>query len=187
LSKLNYHLGAIDGQFGSITRAAVLAFQANQGLPTTGVVDAATKAALMTAGPRPISQERAFETIGDLREKGSEIIGMSDWLQRLGISTGVLGAIGISQGQFELISRIFDGITGVSTPALTQAAAAAPPDIEPIAGIPGQLISLAGLLIGTPTGIGAIAVVGGALFLRNARRIKLRRLIEHRKAGNLDR
>jgi lysozyme family protein len=37
-----YYLGDVDGNFGHLTTAAVLAFQADNGLPTTGVADAAT-------------------------------------------------------------------------------------------------------------------------------------------------
>lgn len=199
LSELNYHVGAIDGKFGVLTRAAVLALQANVGLPMTGVVDAATKAALITAGPRPISDERANESLSDLRQKGSQIISLSDWLRNLGISTGVLGLIGISQGEFDLISRVFYGLTELGPtdqPTLTQsatdaaAAAAATGGTDTATTQPDvttQILDIVGNVIGTPTGLGVLAVIAGLIFWRNSSQIKERRLIEHRDAANLDR
>jgi len=46
LQRLNYAPGPIDGIFGADTRAAVIAFQANNNIPTTGLVDQATWNAL---------------------------------------------------------------------------------------------------------------------------------------------
>ncbi|MBK0399123.1 peptidoglycan-binding protein [Limibaculum sp. M0105] len=46
LTDAGYDVGAIDGTFGPGTDRAVRAFQSDQGLPVTGVVDAATAAAL---------------------------------------------------------------------------------------------------------------------------------------------
>jgi peptidoglycan hydrolase-like protein with peptidoglycan-binding domain len=48
LIRQNYGLGknGPDGRFGSATKAAVIAFQKNKGLPATGVVDQATAEAL---------------------------------------------------------------------------------------------------------------------------------------------
>jgi peptidoglycan DL-endopeptidase CwlO len=43
----------VDGYFGSATQASVKAFQRYKGLPVTGVVDAATAAALGLAAPAP--------------------------------------------------------------------------------------------------------------------------------------
>ena len=47
LSALKYYLGKIDGQFGGDTQAALWAFQEINGIKVTGVVDAATKKALV--------------------------------------------------------------------------------------------------------------------------------------------
>jgi peptidoglycan hydrolase-like protein with peptidoglycan-binding domain len=47
LSALKYYPGAIDGQFGPDTQAAVWAFQEINGIHVSGVVDAATKRALV--------------------------------------------------------------------------------------------------------------------------------------------
>jgi peptidoglycan hydrolase-like protein with peptidoglycan-binding domain len=51
LSALKYYPGTIDGQFGPDTQAALWAFQEINGIKVTGVVDAATKKALVH--PRP--------------------------------------------------------------------------------------------------------------------------------------
>jgi peptidoglycan hydrolase-like protein with peptidoglycan-binding domain len=47
LSALRYYLGKVDSQFGGDTQAAVWAFQEINGIKVTGVVDAATKRALV--------------------------------------------------------------------------------------------------------------------------------------------
>jgi len=47
LASLKYYPGAIDGQFGVSTQAALWAFQEINGIRVTGVVDAATKRALV--------------------------------------------------------------------------------------------------------------------------------------------
>ena len=47
LAALKYYPGTIDGQFGSNTQAALWAFQEVNGVRVTGVVDAATKKALV--------------------------------------------------------------------------------------------------------------------------------------------
>jgi peptidoglycan hydrolase-like protein with peptidoglycan-binding domain len=52
LSDLGYWLGPVDGRFGTTTQQAVFALQKAAGLPRTGVVDAATAAAL-AAGTKP--------------------------------------------------------------------------------------------------------------------------------------
>lgn len=51
LMKLGYDLGkwGADGDFGSATESAVKEFQANHGLPVTGVADDATMSALLDA------------------------------------------------------------------------------------------------------------------------------------------
>jgi len=47
LASLRYYPGSIDGQFGGNTQAALWAFQEINGIKVTGVVDAATKRALV--------------------------------------------------------------------------------------------------------------------------------------------
>lgn len=53
LATLGYFAGRVDGLFGPRTREAVLAFQADHGLDTDGIVGPRTWAALADATPRP--------------------------------------------------------------------------------------------------------------------------------------
>lgn len=60
LRDLGYHeVGTIDGMVGPRTRAAILAFRADNGLPLTPDVDVALTEALDEAEPRAISELRA--------------------------------------------------------------------------------------------------------------------------------
>lgn len=54
LCALRYAVGKVDGVFGSRTRAAVLAFQAENGLATDGVIGAQTRAALNSEAAKPM-------------------------------------------------------------------------------------------------------------------------------------
>ena len=76
LTDLRYFLGKIDGVYGPITRAAVLAFQAENGLKTDGRIGPLTRAALNreNAKPMPIPAERANVTADDLAKDGSGTI-----------------------------------------------------------------------------------------------------------------
>ena len=74
LTGLGYALGRVDGAFGPLTRDAVLEFQADNDLPTTGKVDARFWQALIDAPERP-SRDVDIE---DLRKSGSRTIGDAD-------------------------------------------------------------------------------------------------------------
>lgn len=81
----------VDGDFGNRTRDAVLAFQADNDLPTSGVVDDDTWEVLDQAERRPTAPERAAATVADLREEGSRIIGNADLLKTGAAVTAVVG------------------------------------------------------------------------------------------------
>lgn len=95
LKNAGYAVGGIDGDFGTLTRAAVLAFQADNNIPTTGVVDGATWAALDQAKPRPLSSDRVATTADDLREKGSETVKAADNTKIAALISSILGGLGI--------------------------------------------------------------------------------------------
>lgn len=96
LDKLGYpEVGAFDGRWGSKTRAAVLAFRADNGLPLTPAVDADLLAALLIAKPRPIAPERKNATVADLRQEGAEDVKAADTQQ---IAGGVAAAGGVVVG-----------------------------------------------------------------------------------------
>ena len=60
LKALGYHeVGQVDGQIGPRTRAAILAFRDNHGLPLVPIIDVALTEALASAEPRPVAPERA--------------------------------------------------------------------------------------------------------------------------------
>lgn len=107
--------GEPDGDFGDKTRAAVLAFQATEGLPTTGVVDQATQDALNHAPARPIDQDRASATAEDLRQAGSTTVAHAD---NVGTAAKVIVAAGTaasadSTGMLDRAREIVDQVTAV--------------------------------------------------------------------------
>lgn len=112
LKKANYGVGEVDGRFGSLTRAALLAFQADNGLPTTGVADSATMARLNDAPPRPLEPGRVAATEEDLRKKGSKTVIDAGRTRLLGILTSVMGAFGI--GSSVVVNSV--GTTAGPTP-----------------------------------------------------------------------
>ncbi|PZO64588.1 MAG: hypothetical protein DI498_10905 [Paracoccus denitrificans] len=73
LTRLKYFTGALDGDFGPLTRAAVLAFQADNHLETDGRVGPITRDTLASAAPRPVAPMRAFASFSDLVTTGSQI------------------------------------------------------------------------------------------------------------------
>ncbi len=117
LNELNYHTGGLDGKFGTLTRSAVAAFQLDNGLVTTGMVDAATWAALTKAGPRPLAQERVAVSADDLRRMGSVTIKNADRSRYAGWVTALLGALGLTNAGAAYMS----GGTATATSAAAQA------------------------------------------------------------------
>lgn len=75
---LGYALGVADGKFGAATRAAVLAFQADNDLTTDGVIGEKTRIALRRAPPRPVAEERETATEVELRDLGSKTVASAD-------------------------------------------------------------------------------------------------------------
>ncbi|OCP17388.1 MULTISPECIES: peptidoglycan-binding domain-containing protein [unclassified Ensifer] len=71
LSALGYFVGKIEGDFGDRTRAAVLAFQADNHLIADGKVGPATREAMKDAKPRVIGEQRAGATLKSLAAEGS--------------------------------------------------------------------------------------------------------------------
>lgn len=92
LRDLGYSVGKVDTKFGSATRAAVLAFQADNGLHTDGIVGDETKEALKSDTPKPLNEERVNVTAADLREQGSETVKTAD---KVGFVGKVAAALGI--------------------------------------------------------------------------------------------
>jgi lysozyme family protein len=89
LLELNYPVGGVDGDFGNMTRDAVVAYQMDSGLPTDPRATEELLRHLLTEGkPRPVSAERqaATEPPGAAVEKAIETAGK--------ITVGVSGVAG---------------------------------------------------------------------------------------------
>lgn len=78
--------GKYDGKFGPNTRAAVLAWQADNDRPTDGSMDALDMQVLATSPHRPVSVERTEVTKAELVQD-SPTIQKSDTLQKVAVGT----------------------------------------------------------------------------------------------------
>jgi putative chitinase len=113
LVSLGYMVGEIDGEFKGGTRAAVLAFQADNLIATTGEVDAATRAMLKTAPPKPIAEKRSNATAADLRAAGAPEVATGDRLTFWGKGLALLGlGTGGAQGAGKV--RLLDSVSGAA-------------------------------------------------------------------------
>jgi hypothetical protein len=97
LEAKGYPVGALDGDFGPATRSAVLEFQADNGLPTTGEVSADTWSLLLSSATKnPVAEGRKNSTVADLRQKGSRTVAKTDSAQATGgvvLGGGVIGTL----------------------------------------------------------------------------------------------
>lgn len=84
LARLGYFAGRLDGEFGPLTEAALLAFQADAGIETDGIAGPLTWAALEGAPPRAMRDV----TAADLRGRGSETLAAGD---KIDVAAGVAG------------------------------------------------------------------------------------------------
>lgn len=98
LSDLHYAIGKVDGAYGSRTRAAVLAFQIENGLAPDGVIGPTTRQALNSEAAKPMPLgDRAKVTKEDLKAAGSTTIENTDKIKTavkaVGAATAVTGAV----------------------------------------------------------------------------------------------
>lgn len=94
LIELGYpEVGRPDGNWGTKTRAAVLGFRADNGLPVVADVDNELLSALMIAPPRPVSEARATATASDLKELGSRKVIAAGNTEAAGYATAAGGAV----------------------------------------------------------------------------------------------
>lgn len=145
LKALGYHeVGKVDGQIGPRTRAAILAFRDDNGLPLVPIVDVALTEALTTAEPRAVAPQRAAGV-----PESSRILTAAN----AQVGLGVLGAAGSVAAQI--------------APALTQAEEARDTAERVL-----DLVGLTGAVQAALPWIGAavfIGVIFYALKARNAR------------------
>ncbi|MCF1450713.1 glucosaminidase domain-containing protein [Agrobacterium vitis] len=95
LKAARYPAGAIDGEYGRLTRDAVLAFQADNSLEKTGVADPVTLTLLDKAPVRPLEPKRQEATEADLKRDGSVTMIEADKTRKLSWVASILGALGI--------------------------------------------------------------------------------------------
>jgi N-acetylmuramidase-like protein/putative peptidoglycan binding protein len=162
-------VGTADGAFGTRTIGAIAAFQAHEGLPVSGRYDAATRAALNVAEPRPVARERADTSAADMKAAGSRTIAQADklsWWGRLKIWLGVGAVAGGTAEQ--------GGLLGEAQQAVDTARQAK--------GILESLHELAAPLLRDPVILvfGAVLIVAGVAVFLGARRITAARLADHR-------
>lgn len=162
LRDLGYpEVGTPDGRWGSKTRAAVLAFRADNELPLRPEVeDDQFLAALLKASPRPVSAARAEATVSDLRREGSKTIQSADVIQGT-------GAIGVGVGGLKAIDSVMESVDKYNT-TIGKAVAALDPLMTMI-----QDNAMVILFA-----VGAFAVYYGL-------KIKRTRLAEHRSGENV--
>ena len=92
LAALRYFSGRIDGDFGKLTRASVLAFQADNDLATDGAFGPQSWTALLVAEPRPLRAVTAAEI--DEESGTAQDALMSG---RVGDIVGFGGAVGLAK------------------------------------------------------------------------------------------
>lgn len=123
LDRLGYpEVGAVDGKWGTKTRAAVLAFRADNKLPITPTIDEALLAALMVAAPRAVADERKNATVADLREEGAVDVKAADTTQIAGgvaAAGGAVGALGTLADQFENYGGVVERVANAVAPVQT--------------------------------------------------------------------
>ncbi|MGO8047894.1 peptidoglycan-binding protein [Rhizobium johnstonii] len=127
LSRRNYQVGKIDGVYGSLTTAAVAAFQIDYNVPTdhVGTVDSATWEMLNSAANRPLSEERINATADDLRRMGSQIVLNADRSKLVAVMTSLLGAMGLGNAT---LNQLGNSSAQTSAASLAGANSSAPVD-----------------------------------------------------------
>lgn len=87
----------VDGKFGPGTRTTVLAWQANNGRPTTGELSPDDLEFLPQSADMPIPEERATATVADLKEKDQTGI-TKDTSTFKKLAYGAATTLGVGQG-----------------------------------------------------------------------------------------
>lgn len=115
LSALGYkEVGWADGTWGTKSRAAVLAFRADHGLPLVPGVSEDMMAALMVSAPREASKERAETTAKELRDAGSRTIVAADKGAAVGGLVAIGGGITAAKDALSTVQEHVSGLSAVS-------------------------------------------------------------------------
>lgn len=117
LKKLGYKVGKIDGDWGPLTTGACSAFQKHEGAKITGHPnDETTKLLDDTHGKIGVSEERANDTVDDLRKSGSKTIEAADKgskMSKILVSIGSIGGV-IQSGILDQIQGMVDKVSQLS-------------------------------------------------------------------------
>ncbi|WP_298965683.1 glucosaminidase domain-containing protein [uncultured Roseibium sp.] len=113
LVALGYRLGKVDGIFGPLTAEALLAFQNENGLSTTGIVDEATQVALSRASQRRFDAARENASENDIAQGGSRTMINARRNRVLSWITGVLGALGV--GNSAIVNSANEGASAAQS------------------------------------------------------------------------
>ncbi len=131
LIDLDYPLGEVDGIFGTLTRAALVAFQVDNGLIGTGSTNSLTWKALNRGQHRPLDSQRTGANSADVAAKGSVVVNQADNVKLAGLLSSILGALGVTnsmivnaQGHMAVTSpdTLGSTVANVTTAASNQAA-----------------------------------------------------------------
>lgn len=110
LADLGYFPGQVDGDFGSRTEAALLAFQADNDLTKDGKFGPLTREVMANAAPRAIAPERAMMTLAGMASGGSRIANAS--IRNIAVGA-ILGGGGLATviedvtGHADVIQNLF--------------------------------------------------------------------------------
>jgi putative chitinase len=123
LTALGYReVGGIDGSIGTQTRAGILAFRADNGLPLVPIIDDGLLAALDRAKPRKLAPERENAAPDLVREKVPEA--KASWWSRVvaaivglpslifGAFGGLLENFGTAQGMVQPVKDVLGEVPG---------------------------------------------------------------------------
>lgn len=115
-------VGEPDNRMGNRTRNAILAFEADNGLPLTGKVSDELLAALVKAPVRENSEARKSATADELKDKGIPTVTMADRLKKLGqgiLTTMGIGVVGQGTYDFDTIKDKLDSMKGLTDTVLS--------------------------------------------------------------------
>ena len=116
LADLGYFAGRVDGYFGPLTRAALLAFQADNDLTTDAVVGAMTWTALGEADPRPLREVSQADIDAESgTAKDALMTARVGDLVGLGGVAGVITQVQQAGAAAEAASGVLGTISGVVT------------------------------------------------------------------------
>jgi putative chitinase len=166
LVELRYQVGKIDGVFGSRVRAAVLAFQAENGLKTDGKVGPLTAKAIADEPlPMPLG-ERAEEGKEELLAAGSTTLQATSLLK----TTASIGAVVSTPVAIADTTGLLDSASGLLS------------DLKQLQGVAGESVAMFAWMMSKWYFL--IPVVAYLVY-RYADKIEIRRILDHKLGLNL--